>query len=864
MTDIAAVRSLSPEKAAQGLPVRLRGRVTFINDPGRLVFVQDSSTGICVDMDRPVPPLHVGEEVVVEGVSAWGDSLPTVLGADLSVVDAVTQLPTPKPITRAGIDSGMLDCQWIQVDGIQRSIVANGGGGAVIEIETSEGSVQAICIEDAQDLAPNWVGQRVHFSGVMRIVRPLQRGGARAEVWLSGWRDMKRDGAPPPAAGGRPGLPLLKSVAQVRKLSTKEVVAGYPVHLEGICTMVGSNIPGLFFQDETGGIFIRGLPKIPIAPADLLEIDGITHIGNLLADIDTSRAKVLKHSRMPEPVVTSVSELLDARHLASWIQFDATIVATQRGAGTAARRGERLLSLTFLAEGRRISGGLLCPETELDRARKWVNAFVRVQGVCASDYNQQRQFRGIFIWVPGLEYMSVLKPAPVEEPPVQSISQLLQMVPITSPGERRCIEGVVTLPPSPSTDGFYIQDKTGGCLVRARPGEPLRVGDLASATGYPAIPGLLAELVDATYRKIGDGVPVAPRPVLAEEAARGESDSRLVRIKGYLTNQVSNLRRQELTLQAGDIVYAALLDMLGAQRKIDPIRIGSLVEVTGVCSTNVDQNRIPQSFRILLRTQDDVTVLSLASWWTRGHMAEVSSLMAVLVLVTLAWIRLLRSEVRRQTEQIRSDAQTKAELIKEINHRVKNNLTAILGLLGHEKTRAKADGRPFVDEAIGNVSQRIRSLLQMHQMLSEHTWAPVRLTDLADRIVRAALSAAAPGRQVLVDVAPSPVEVSPRQASNLALVLNELVTNSIKHALPLRDPLRISILVESHPDEIALEYRDDGPGYGPEVVRWERANVGLKLIRQLVSETLRGSLSLEDKGGAVARLRIKVEEPHRT
>ena len=215
-------------------------------------------------------------------------------------------------------------------------------------------------------------------------------------------------------------------------------------------------------------------------------------------------------------------------------------------------------------------------------------------------------------------------------------------------------------------------------------------------------------------------------------------------------------------------------------------------------------------------------------------------------------------------DQTQRDARTKAELLAEVNHRVKNNLTAILGLLLGEKQFAPAEGRAQVAAALDSLAQRIRGLLQVHQMLSDARWSPMRLNDLAERVIRAALVAVPKGHEVSMTLEPSQVQISPRQAGSLALVLNELAVNTAKHAFADRGKASIIVAATQADGMIQLEYRDNGPGYPQDVLDGGGGSVGMNLIRQLVSETLRGTLSIFNEGGAVAVLCIKTEDMRQT
>ena len=222
------------------------------------------------------------------------------------------------------------------------------------------------------------------------------------------------------------------------------------------------------------------------------------------------------------------------------------------------------------------------------------------------------------------------------------------------------------------------------------------------------------------------------------------------------------------------------------------------------------------------------------------------------------------AKLQELLEQTRRDAHTKAELLKEVNHRVKNNLLAILGLALAEQRYLSAEERPVAQRFTGNLRRRIEGLLEVHQMLSASLWAPVLVNQLAQKIIQSVLAATPVSCPVKLVLQPSTVKVSPRQAGNLALVFNELATNTVKYALAQRAAVQVTFAATTTESHIRLEYRDDGPGYPPEVLRQERLSVGLTLVRDLTTETLRGQLTLANDSGAVAVLKIKTEEIDRT
>ena len=215
-------------------------------------------------------------------------------------------------------------------------------------------------------------------------------------------------------------------------------------------------------------------------------------------------------------------------------------------------------------------------------------------------------------------------------------------------------------------------------------------------------------------------------------------------------------------------------------------------------------------------------------------------------------------------EQIRRDAVYKTTLLQEVNHRVKNNLMAIKGLMQAELRYTSDPARAAVETAIERLSQRIDSLSEVHNLLSQSQWAPVQVSELVQRVFDAARSSLRADQQVFLDNPASPVEISPRQASSLALIVNELATNTFKYAFGERFVAHVAVRTGIEGSQLCLEYRDDGPGYPENILRLEKYDVGLYLIQRLARHSLGGSVQLVNDDGAVTRLWFMTEEITRT
>jgi PAS domain S-box-containing protein len=222
------------------------------------------------------------------------------------------------------------------------------------------------------------------------------------------------------------------------------------------------------------------------------------------------------------------------------------------------------------------------------------------------------------------------------------------------------------------------------------------------------------------------------------------------------------------------------------------------------------------------------------------------------------------TRLAQYTAELEEANQANRLLLQEVNHRVKNNLTAILGLIMKEQIHLDQE-MPNRDEkerylaALDNLSGRVRSLATAHSLLSASGWRPLELSDLARNVIEASLSAAgSEDTHPTVQINGSAVYVAPENAHNLALVLGELTTNTMKYGRG-EGGVHVTVDINAGDGEVRLLFRDNGPGYPDSVLAGDDRSVGLGLVQSVVTHSLRGSWHLRNEGGAVVELRFASE-----
>ncbi|MDE3077035.1 MAG: GAF domain-containing protein [Chloroflexota bacterium] len=230
--------------------------------------------------------------------------------------------------------------------------------------------------------------------------------------------------------------------------------------------------------------------------------------------------------------------------------------------------------------------------------------------------------------------------------------------------------------------------------------------------------------------------------------------------------------------------------------------------------------------------------------------AEDSRLIAILA--TQASVAINNS---RLFDQVQLDLEVKTSLLQEINHRVRNNLASIVGLLSMELMRPEPRPAKVV---LMNSINRVKSIGQVHTMLSEDSFGAVDFQSIAEAIVGFVTSSWGSGRSVQVEVLGDPVVLDPKRAGSLALVVNELITNSLKYAFPDEGEGRVEIRSRVQDGEVTVVVRDDGvgvpPGFDPE----RAGSLGMRIVRNLVRTDLKGQFALKADRGTVVTVTFPI------
>ena len=205
---------------------------------------------------------------------------------------------------------------------------------------------------------------------------------------------------------------------------------------------------------------------------------------------------------------------------------------------------------------------------------------------------------------------------------------------------------------------------------------------------------------------------------------------------------------------------------------------------------------------------------------------------------------------RRERELVTKDA-----TIREIHHRVKNNLQTVSALLRLQSRRIED---PAASAALNEAVRRIASIALVHETLSSSAEASVAFDDVLDRLVSHALDLSPRMVQLQIARTGELGDLDPRIATPLSLVVTELIHNALEHGLA-ESGNHLTITVARSQSGAEITIFDDGVGLPKGFSMAESSNLGLQIVRTLTENELRGNIDLvRTTAGTEARLTFPI------
>jgi two-component system, sensor histidine kinase PdtaS len=211
-------------------------------------------------------------------------------------------------------------------------------------------------------------------------------------------------------------------------------------------------------------------------------------------------------------------------------------------------------------------------------------------------------------------------------------------------------------------------------------------------------------------------------------------------------------------------------------------------------------------------------------------------------------------------QDARRGLEVASALLQEMHHRVRNNLQTVAALLSIQLRHN--EGAPWASHLREAIS-RVQAIAAVHDLLSDEQRLGGTTVDVIARHAadEAYGTLTPPGLTVTFDVPASDVRVPSKQATILALLINELVANAVKHGFSGRNRGTISIRAHQEQGEAIIEIWNDGESIPEDFDPSGGHGLGMRIIQRLVSADLHGSFRIgPSDGGSIAILRFPIAQ----
>lgn len=687
-----------------------RGKLgLIIHDGARraVVFVMGKSA----EQD---PLKLLGCKVLVRGINSgriYNEAIqgPSITVPSINEVVILEQPPADRTPPKAMPIEALLERElgfWtndpVQINGV---IAAHTSGQSMLV----RGVTAAIMAKTLQDTGSQ-LHKRVNVTGYLEV-------GTNGAVLEDAYFELYDKGPTLAAAPTNLSVPLanvpaLTNVSSITALSTEDLARRIPVRLKGVVTFADPVLRNVFFQDNGDAIYVD-YNGTNLASGDWVEVTGYADPGGFMPQVNATGVSSLGKTNLPTPLHVELDDLASGQLDCHWVHMKGIVrrVAVEE-------TGHLLMTVTTQKGrfGARVSGAY-DPKT----ITGWIDAEVGVVGAVSSMVNSQGQLVGIVLNVPSMPYVNRLHPELADpfDIPAMSIASVNKFDPKRLFGHRVKVVGTVTYA---TGEGItYVQDGNIGLRVSLQDTNEVRVGDVVEVLGFPALGETAPYLEEALVQKAMNPT-TATAEITTAQAILQETgmDGRLVQLEGQLVQPVPRAARPRLVVQDGSTIFTVQLSSYCDPSKVAGLESGTVVRLRGVCNVQATDGTRPEAFRLLVAQTSDIDILRRPPWLGPNRLLMLAGLLAAVVAASLTWIRMLRRQVKAQTEVIRQ----KLEERREFAERLAAEKQLLATLIDHMPDHV------FARDAQGRYLLANRSYVEFHGFPSAQEMPGKTLFDL--------------------------------------------------------------------------------------------------------------------------------------
>jgi len=465
----------------------------------------------------------------------------------------------------------------------------------------------------------------------------------------------------------------LTTLRAIAALTNAQASRHVPVSFEATVTYFRGYDADLFVQEADTAIYVHTATGLKLVPGDQVLVRGTTH-ESFRPFVDGKEVFRLGHSPLPRPERASIAQMVRAETDCRLV----TVRAFIRSADIVpdSRSFVPAIYLRMIVDGQQVDANV--DSSDENTLKDLLDAEVQITGVVSGHFDNKMQQTGILFHVQSLADVKILE-RPGFDPwslPVTPMDRMFTGYRVRDLTQRMRLEGTITYYQPGAA--LVLQEGSKSLWIQTDDYRPLRIGDRATAIGFPDIENGFLTLTRSEVRDSSLPAPIAPSLFAWRDLASGGNLSAshifdLVSIEGQVVTEVRQATQDEYVLEAGGHLFSAILRHPGSLSRIPllpmkQVPLGSRIRVTGICmlaDANPFNGDVP--FNILIRNFDDIAVVARPPWLNVRHlMLLVGLLLSVVIAIGIrSWF--LERRVRHRTAALAYLERRRSRILEAIN-----------------------------------------------------------------------------------------------------------------------------------------------------------------------------------------------------
>ncbi len=535
------------------------------------------------------------------------------------------------------------------------------------------------------------------------------------------------------AFAGDAAAGVITSLHAIHTLTKTQARVGLPVAFEATITYYNKSDVDLFVQDGDEAIYVQTKAYGNLAPGDRVLVRGKTR-DSFTTDVVSDSVTVLRHDTLPKAVAADFQQLIRAQRDCMLVSVRARL----RSADIVNFGNMHGTYLKLLMDGGPIDATVV--ETDANKFKGLLDSEVEVTGVVSGKFDSKMQLIGILLEVPSIADVRILKPADVnpDSLPITTMDKALSTSYVHDVTQRVRVKGTLTYYQPGSA--AVVQNGSQSLWISTRSSIPMRIGDVAIATGFPdAHEGFLA-LTDGEFQDTNIYEPIQPLPSTWRQLATwnsGDPDghqSDLVSFEGQVVASVREGSQDEFVLESEGKLFTAVYRHPPANRPLRPmpqIPAGTRIRIIGICmavqANSIDPTEQEVPFNILLRSFNDISVIASPSPLSVRNLVILVGILLALLFAAGARGWFIERKVRRENASMAYIERRRSRILEDING--SRPLAEIIEQIT-ELVSFRLHGTPcwcrIVDGAqLGNCPPNLKAFRVVHEVIQARTGPPL-------------------------------------------------------------------------------------------------------------------------------------------